>query len=531
VTIEFGETVTGFDAGKVDVTNGTKGALTEVTTGKKWTLPVMPVAPGLVTVNIAAGKVTDDAGNPNVAAAQLGITYDTIAPANQDTVLAASVAKNSGMAVPIVSSGDASNSVWLAPAATTVFVEGGTMTRAGGTATSIVAPAVEGTYKLFVIDSAGNVSAASTAGVTVDNTPPTVAITSTRESPTTNLSSIPVKIMFSENVTGFSFTGVTVSNGALGNFVAVSGREYTFDLTITGNSHPKVDVAADLAQDESGNKNTAAPQYAHQVSGADGSDVTVDGSVYVLVPRYALPDSTVVPAFYCGKYPATAGAANAAGATYSVDSTVRQAATTATGAPWVFITWTNAKLACTAAGDKLIGENQWLSIAHQTMGITANWRNGIIGSTEASGGGFYRGLSGNTLAQAQPAVGGDAGFDPPSTSVEYRIKKLPNNSQIWDIGGNVSQWVDQLQFANTWYTGVAGAGFIETNLVGITTTNIKTLYDSTYGVGTILNSLSVGTDRGLCRGNSWTYLANAGAFALIPHPTSGNNVGFRCTRP
>ena len=98
--------------------------------------------------------------------------------------------------------------------------------------------------------------------------------------------------------------------------------------------------------------------------------------------------------------------------------------------------------ACTAAGGNLISEPQWLSIAHQTLGLAANWRNGTIGSTEASGGGFYRGLYNAALPRAQPASGGDAGFNPTAASITYRIKKLPNNAQIWDIGGNILQWVD-----------------------------------------------------------------------------------------
>ena len=43
---------------------------------------------------------------------------------------------------------------------------------ASGTATSIAAPANEGTYYIYVIDAAGNISTASTAALTVDNSAP-----------------------------------------------------------------------------------------------------------------------------------------------------------------------------------------------------------------------------------------------------------------------------------------------------------------------------------------------------------------------
>ncbi|MEV0136535.1 ricin-type beta-trefoil lectin domain protein [Dactylosporangium sp. NPDC050688] len=63
--------------------------------------------------------------------------------------------------VPIRSTGDATRTVWLAPAGTTTFVAGATMTRASGTATSIAVPATSGEYRLYVVDAQGNRSAES----------------------------------------------------------------------------------------------------------------------------------------------------------------------------------------------------------------------------------------------------------------------------------------------------------------------------------------------------------------------------------
>jgi hypothetical protein len=74
----------------------------------------------------------------------------------QDYVFPASCAASAGAAsIPIRSSGDSSNSAWFAPAGTTSFVAGGTMTKAAGDATSIAGPTTAGTYKLFVVDSQG----------------------------------------------------------------------------------------------------------------------------------------------------------------------------------------------------------------------------------------------------------------------------------------------------------------------------------------------------------------------------------------
>ena len=99
-------------------------------------------------------------------------------PINQDQVFAASISKAGGAAVTVVSSGPASNAIWFAPAGTTTFAASGTMTTAAGNATSINAPATAGNYQLFVVDAAGNASLASTATLTVDNTPPTISGTS-----------------------------------------------------------------------------------------------------------------------------------------------------------------------------------------------------------------------------------------------------------------------------------------------------------------------------------------------------------------
>ncbi|MBN1171832.1 MAG: right-handed parallel beta-helix repeat-containing protein, partial [Micromonosporaceae bacterium] len=74
----------------------------------------------------------------------------------QDYVFPASCAAPMGTAtLPIRSSGDASNTVWFAPAGTQTFVEGANMTSATGDATSLAVPATAGSYKLFVLDSQG----------------------------------------------------------------------------------------------------------------------------------------------------------------------------------------------------------------------------------------------------------------------------------------------------------------------------------------------------------------------------------------
>jgi hypothetical protein len=80
----------------------------------------------------------------------------------QDYALPASTFVNSGTtSIRIRSIGDATRTIWLAPAGTTTFAVGPTMTRADGTATTIAVPTSSANYRLYVVDAQGNRSAES----------------------------------------------------------------------------------------------------------------------------------------------------------------------------------------------------------------------------------------------------------------------------------------------------------------------------------------------------------------------------------
>ncbi|MCU1376745.1 MAG: hypothetical protein JWO68_4031, partial [Actinomycetia bacterium] len=80
-TFQFSEAVTGFDAGDIVVSNGTKGAFTAID-GDTYTLVVTPAAglEGNMTVAVAANVATDAANNGNVAASDSSQAFDTKAP-------------------------------------------------------------------------------------------------------------------------------------------------------------------------------------------------------------------------------------------------------------------------------------------------------------------------------------------------------------------------------------------------------------------------------------------------------------------
>ncbi|MGE5529027.1 MAG: fibronectin type III domain-containing protein [Patescibacteria group bacterium] len=162
--------------------------------------------------------------------------------------------------ISIVSADETGGAVWFAPAGKTMvsdFAAGSTMTTAGGTATSINAPATEGTYHLYVIDAAGNVSAASTAILTVDNTPPGVTITTNAGNPTHQVP-IPVTVTFDEPVATLTGADIIVSNGAKSGFTAVNATTYTVDITPYAPGTVTVSLPPGAARDLAGNGSAAA---------------------------------------------------------------------------------------------------------------------------------------------------------------------------------------------------------------------------------------------------------------------------------
>ena len=101
----------------------------------------------------------------------------------------------------------------------------------------------------------GNI-ASNTLSITIDRTAPTVNITANKSSPT-NASSITYTFTFSENVTGFVASDITVTNGSKGTFSG-SGKTYTLVVTNSGSTTQTVKVNAGVCTDSVGNGNTAS---------------------------------------------------------------------------------------------------------------------------------------------------------------------------------------------------------------------------------------------------------------------------------
>jgi hypothetical protein len=245
-TATFSEAVTGFSSSGLVVTNGTLSNFT-ATDSKTYTFEVTPTADGTVTVSVTASAASDAAGNGNTASSAASVTYDTTAP-----VVTANPLTTNSTAPTLTGTVDDS------AATVSVVVGGQTITATvSGTSWSAAVPTAltEGTYDISVTatDAAGNTgTTTATGGLVIDTTAPTPTITSSAPEPT-NTNPIPVTVTFSENVTGFDSSDVTVTNGTVSSFVATSSTTYTFDVTPTADGTVTVSIPAGAATDAAGN--------------------------------------------------------------------------------------------------------------------------------------------------------------------------------------------------------------------------------------------------------------------------------------
>ncbi len=136
----------------------------------------------------------------------------------------------------------------------TATATGGNFSFVPGTALASGSYSVYATARLSGQAVSGN---SNTITFTVDATPPTATLTTTAGS-TTTTALIPFTVTFSEPVTGFSASSVTVTNGAVVSSGGPVGNAYSFNVRATAPGPVTVSVPAGVAQDAAGNDNTAA---------------------------------------------------------------------------------------------------------------------------------------------------------------------------------------------------------------------------------------------------------------------------------
>ena len=275
VTIDFGETVTGFVAGDVTVGGGSvQGLLTDNGNGN-FSATILAAGEGTVTVDVAANGAQDSAGNLGLAATQLSVLVDTTA-ATADITDVAPDPRNTDADTVGITFSEAVSGVDITDFALTrngggIDITGLNVT-GSGTNYSInlsSVTATEGNYVLTlnatgsgIADQAGNALSgnASDAWMT-DTTVPTADITDVTPDPR-NTNAGTVNVTFSEVVSGVDITDFALTRNGGGidiSGLSVSGASanYSIDLSSVtateGNYVLTLTAAASSIQDAAGN--------------------------------------------------------------------------------------------------------------------------------------------------------------------------------------------------------------------------------------------------------------------------------------
>ncbi|MFW5704377.1 MAG: hypothetical protein ACOCXG_00915 [Nanoarchaeota archaeon] len=248
---------------------------------------------------------------------------------------------------------------------------------------------------------------------------------------------------------------------------------------------------------------------------------------------------------------------------------------TASGTPWVSLTWQQAKTNCEALGVDyhLITDNEWLTIAKNAENVASNWNSSVVGT-----GFMYLGHNDNNPANSLAADTNDSngyygtndGVSSPGDNSysnfpsndarayqgQRRTLTLSNGEVIWDLAGNVWEWVnDSMPVDSRYHGGDQGSmSYSSDDGTGKIASDVPTLkipsngWNANNGMGRYFdgydlayNSINEAPDfcTGYCsftavflRGGYWGDGARAGAFAfsLNNGPSRSNAVyGFRCS--
>ena len=255
VAIEFSEAVDGFEVSEVAVSNGTARLSGS---GSSYAAVITPLASGTVTVDVAANVAQDVAGNGNSAADRYKVEADLVAPS---VTLRGPADTQGGPFTVAIEFSEAVDGFEVSE----VAVSNGTarLSGSGSRYTAMITPSSSGQVTVDVAagvahDVAGNGnSAAAQYAVTADLVAPSVTL---RGPAGPVAGAFTVTITFSESVSGFESSEVTVSNGTAA--LSGTGSSYSAVVTPLSSGPVTVDVAAGAAVDARGHLNSAAVQYA-----------------------------------------------------------------------------------------------------------------------------------------------------------------------------------------------------------------------------------------------------------------------------
>ncbi len=258
VTILFSEPVEGFELEDIEVSNGRASRLKRVSS-RTYTVRITPEESGELRVEVGSNVALDGVGFGNEAAAPFFIDADLTRPeveitsevkgpvggAFEVTIAFSEPVEGFKLEEIRVTNGTASNFIEVSPQQYT----------------ATITPEESGELRVEVgsnvaLDGLGfGNEAAAPFFIDADLTRPEVEITSEATGPVGV--ALEVTIAFSEAVTGFEQSEITVTNGTVSSFSG-SGTSYTAEITPSASGSVTVEIAADVAEDRAGNGNRAA---------------------------------------------------------------------------------------------------------------------------------------------------------------------------------------------------------------------------------------------------------------------------------
>ena len=231
-------------------------------------------------------------------------------------------------------------------------------------------------------------------------------------------------------------------------------------------------------------------------------------------------------------------------------------ASSSTGTPWRRINATNASAECNSLNTQngvsnkydLISNPEWMTIARNAESVSSNFQAGVMARGWAAN---NTGLTPyDPWQNSAPAPSTDpnclynTGEDTCASSGDHLYRRtlaLSNGEDIWDLSGNVWEWVD-------WSHTTAGLDLGPTTCAASWVEFPAVVSDACYTGGALLsnqvfpatsNGSSVeafgrfygGSGGAALRGGAWVHGTYAGAFTLNLYNSTASthtNVGFRC---
>jgi gliding motility-associated-like protein len=258
VEIDFSEPVLQFDIQDIIVNGGV--ALNFTGSGSQYTVDIVPFANGIFTVDVPAGVATNGFAIENSAAPQFIMTYDGESPT---LTMSSTVGTHTNATIIPVLITFTENVTGFD--ITDLVVTSATVQNFAGSGTSYtvdVVPNENGTITLNILsgagfDAAGNGNAPSLFTLEYDIVRPTITLTTSKPGPTSE-NPIPISINFSEPVTGFTISDITITGGTAST---LQGSETSYSVMIIPTIPEgiiQVTIAASVAEDLAGNGNLPA---------------------------------------------------------------------------------------------------------------------------------------------------------------------------------------------------------------------------------------------------------------------------------